>query len=415
MLAVSIISIGNELLTGLVDNTNAGYLSRRLTEIGILVNMVYTIPDNMSTIKKTLEHSLEESDMLILTGGLGPTDDDITKEAVAGYFNRPLILNKEHARIIEDRFSKRGLTMTSNNLKQALEIRSSKLINNDIGTAPGVMIEECNKTIILLPGPPLEMKHMFERQVFPLILSKSTEHIRLMKTFKCVGIGESKLETMIKEHGDWPFEPISYIARGGEIHLQLKASGTQKSVDHILQQCEKRLRLILGDIIYGQNDDTLNSVIVNLLKINNQTLSIAESCTGGLLSDCITDVPGCSKVFKGSIIPYELEAKANLIGIDIDNLKNKGAVNKETAEAMASFVKKWFKTDIGIGITGLAGPDNISAELPAGLVYIAIDDGLACHCQRLQLAGERRDVKEKSVQSLLSMLYHLLINKKDLR
>ncbi len=404
-----LICVGNELLTGLIENSNSGFLSRRLWSLGISVRETTVVADDEEAIRDVLERSLNKSDLVIITGGLGPTDDDLTREAVATILNRSLALNSSWLNIMEELFKSRGYIMPENNRKQAMVIDGSILLENKRGTAPGAYINFGDKTIVLLPGPPHEMQLMFDEKVVPLLTVKEDLTVSYLKTLKCIGIGESTLEEMVKTIGQWELPPISYIAKGFEVDLQIKGYGDKVEAQSLISEAEKRLRHLLGDHIFGSDDDTLNGIVAELLRSSGKTLALAESCSGGLLSDIITDIPGSSVFYRGGIVAYSTFAKANLLGIDSALLAREGDVSEAVAKSMAKAAREIFKTDYGVGITGIAGPLSDRSKSPVGLVYIACSCDDKTTAKELNLGGDRRIIKERSAQAALDLLRKSLI------
>ncbi len=404
-----LICVGNELLTGLIENSNSGFLSRRLWSLGISVRETTVVADDEEAIRNVLERALIKSDLVIITGGLGPTDDDLTREAVATIINRPLALNSFWLNKMEELFKSRGYVMTENNRKQAMVIEGSLMLENNRGTAPGAYISFEDKTIVLLPGPPHEMQLMFDEKVVPLLTEKEDINVSYVKTLKCIGIGESMLEEMVKTIGQWELPPISYIAKGFEVDLQIKGYGDQAEAKLLIDKAEKRLRHLLGDHIFGSDDDTLAGIVAELLSRSGKTLALAESCSGGLLSDIITDIPGSSVFYRGGMVAYSTFAKENLLGIDSALLAREGDVSKAVAEAMAIAVREVFKTDYGVGVTGIAGPLSDRSNSPVGLVYIACSYEDKTIAKELNLGGDRRLIKERSAQAALNLLRKSLI------
>ncbi len=404
ILQADLICVGNELLTGLIENSNAGFLARRLWSTGIPVRETVVVADDEKSIREALERALQESELVILTGGLGPTEDDLTREAVASIFGLELTLDRNWLERMEEFFSQRGIDMPYNNRKQAMIIEGSTLLENKRGTAPGAMLQREGKLIVLLPGPPYEMQQMFEEQVLPEVVKQNGGLLSAVKTLKCIGIGESMLEQKIKELGKWDLPPISYVARGYEVNLQIKGCGDQQEAAAAVNQAEKKLRDALGDAIYGCDDETLAGVTATLLINNNMTLALAESCSGGLLSDLITDIPGSSFFYRGGIVAYSSDAKINLLGVDPGLLEKEGEVSPVVAEAMAAGAKKIFNSHFAIGITGVAGPGSDAAGNPAGLVYIALDGPDKTEQKQLNLGGARKAIKERAAQVALDMI-----------
>lgn len=407
-----IICIGNELLTGLIENSNSSYLTQKLQSAGIQVGEMAIVADSQEAIARVLNNALKKCDLVLITGGLGPTDDDLTREAVAAAIKKPLILDHQYLDELKTLFRNRGFTMTDNNCKQAQIIEGSIMLKNEIGTAPGAIIEEQGKIIVLLPGPPHEMQQMFDHYVLPVLRNRIDDRVYLVKTLKCIGIGESLLEAKIKSLGNWKYHPISYIARGMEVDLQIKGTGNDQKARAEIAEAEKMLRNLLGKHIFGDNEQTLVSTVADLLKARTLSLAVAESCSGGLLSDLITNQPGSSDYFKGGVVAYSDEAKKNILGLSKTILFNEGPVSAAAAKAMAENVCKIFNADYGIAITGLAGPTGDGSGQPIGTVFIAIanvPDGQFQE-KKFLFSGNRRTIKERAVQQALNILRLMLIN-----
>lgn len=404
-----ILSIGNELLTGLAENTNAGHLSRRLWESGIAVREQRVIPDDLEVIGRSLKRSLEYSELVICTGGLGPTDDDVTREAVAGSLGRTLVLDGALLAKLEHFFAARGYPMPESNRKQAMVIEGSMVLDNYHGTAPGAIIESGTRKIVLLPGPPAEMQPMFEHMVLPFLAPEAgAGNVSMVKTLRCIGTGESMLETLIKEAGEPAGYELSLAARGLEVALQLKADGKRHAVQALLEESAARLRRIPGVSVYGENDQTLAGAVAEQLGRNNLTVSFAESCSGGLLSDALTDISGSSQFLLASLVTYSETAKVNLLGVDPALLEMEGAVSEAAALAMALGVRRLTGSDLAVSITGIAGPDSDRSGRPKGMVYIAVAREGGETCRQLKLHGTRRVIKERAVQAALAMLWRTL-------
>lgn len=405
-----LICIGNELLTGLIENTNSGYLSRKLWSAGIPVREAIVVADEEVAIKNAFNRALKESDLIILTGGLGPTDDDLTREAVSSIISVPLVENRQWLRKLEHFFKLRGVAMPASNRKQAQIIDGGMLLPNNYGTAPGQIINIEDKVIVLLPGPPHELKAIFEKDVLPFLLAGNRGKQTRVKTLKCFGLGESLLEEKIKEIGSAALANISYVARGYEVDLQIKGSGNSEEIEKTIGEAEYLLRFALGDYMIGSNEETLPEIVADLFISNCLTLGLAESCSGGLLSDLITDIPGCSKFYKGGLVAYNRDIKENVLGVKGKTLDQAGEVSALTAEEMAKRARKLFKADYGIGLTGLAGPEGDSREKPVGLVFIALNVKDQIICKKLNLSGGRRVIKERAAQYALDML-RKIVNK----
>lgn len=404
-----LICVGNELLTGLVENSNAGFLARRLCSVGIPVSEISVVADDEKVIRAALGKALKTCDLVILTGGLGPTDDDITREAVAAILGLPLVLNRKWLEKMEQFFCKRGLKMPKNNRKQALVIEGSTILENKRGTAPGSMIEHEGRLIVLLPGPPHELQMMFDEQVLPYLVGHNRGNLTTVKTLKCIGLGESMLEEKIKSAGEWDLPQISYVARGFEVDLQIKGCGDPASASAALADAEKRLRSALGTHIFGSDDQTLAGTVAEILIAGKLTLGLAESCSGGLLSDIITDIPGSSKFYRGGVVVYNPDAKVEVLGLSRSLLNHEGEVSDAVARAMAEGARSLFRADLGVGITGIAGPDSDLSGSPVGLVYVAVSSPDLCDSMELNFGGGRRAVKERSAQIALDMIRKIVL------
>ncbi len=404
-----LICIGDELLSGLIENSNVNFLAGRICSAGITVRETCVVADDQKAISAALKRALAASGIVILTGGLGPTDDDVTREAVAETLGLPLVLHREWLQRLENFFAERGFKMPENNRKQALVIEGGELLENTRGTAPGILLKKDGKLIVMLPGPPNELHSMFDHSVIPVLSQWSGgEEIRT-RILKCTGIGESRLEEMIKAAGKWDMPPISFLAKGHEVHLQIKASGDPKTAAAEVDKAEDRLRSILGRYIYGCDDDTLPGVVAGMLTEQKLTLALAESCTGGLLSHMITNIPGSSKFYRGALVTYSKEAKIKVLGLSAEMLEQEGVVSAATAGAMAERVREALNADIGIGITGIAGPKSDNSGASVGLVYISISSGSGTEWKELKLVGGRRDVKERASQIAIDILRRRLV------
>lgn len=400
---VEIISTGTELLLGEIIDTNAKFLANRLNELGFDVFYQTTIGDNYARMQQVLQEASKRADIIITSGGLGPTQGDITKEVTAEFLKRKLIIDKDIEKKLREFFISRNVKMPENNCKQALVPENSIVLNNDKGTAPGIWVEDNDKIFINLPGPPKELQNMFEKQVVPLLIEKfGMQGIIYSRTLKCFGIGEStiaeKLYDLIKNQSN---PSIALYARDGEILIRLTAKAeTKEQADKLIDKLATEFFERIPEI-YGENADTLSSNLGILLRKKNLTISLAESCTSGLTSSLLTDTSGSSSYFLGSVVTYSNEAKINLINVDKNTLIAVGAVSHEVAEQMAEGVKNKFATDIGIGITGIAGPDGGTEEKPVGTVYIAIALKNNTTVYKHLFSGERTDIKLRSAKMAL--------------
>lgn len=354
----SIIAVGTELLFGQTVNTNAAFLSEQLNLMGFDVMYHFVVGDNPYRLKAKLAEAFEDTDLVLLTGGLGPTQDDLTKEMVAEYMGVGMYRDEKVMADLESFFVQRGRTMTENNIKQAYLPEGCTPLYNASGTAPGFALEKDGKTVICFPGPPREMKWLFEngaRQYLERLMDKKM-YYRVIRT---IGIGESDLETLLLPLIDGQTDPtIATYAKEGECTLRVASQrDTIEEARSAVEQMIIRIDELAGRYIYSYDDEELVEVVVRLLKEKHLTISAAESCTGGKFAGAITDVAGASEVIKASYVTYSNEAKHALVGVPLETIDTFGVVSAETAEAMASGAQKAFGADIGISVTGFAGPE----------------------------------------------------------
>lgn len=404
---VEIVTTGTELLLGQIVNLNSAYLAEELNKLGFDVLYQTTVGDNQARMKQALSIALDRADIVITSGGLGPTQGDITKEVSAALFHKELSLHQESLDNIKEICAFRGYPMAPNNVKQAMIPDGAMVLDNACGTAPGVVLEHNKKVIINLPGPPFELKDMFQRKVVPYLTEKyGMDSIILSRVLNTLGIGESTLEENIKDLILSQSNPtLALLARPGEVIVRITAkASTRKEAEQMIEKLEAEIRNRIGEYIFGIDDIGIEEVVGNLLKKKQLTIACAESCTGGLLTSRITDVPGSSEYLYGSVVSYDNEVKISELKVPNDVLKSVGAVSEETARAMAEGIKNKFNTDIGIGITGIAGPDGGSAEKPVGLVYIAIAGSLGTRCYKNQFKGKRTAIKYRATQTALDII-----------
>lgn len=409
---VEIVSTGTELLLGQIVNTNAVYLAQRLNTLGFDVLYQTTIGDNRDRMSQVLTTALNRADIVITSGGLGPTQGDITKEVTASVLGLPLHLHQPSVERIKDFFASRNLVMPENNLRQAMLPQGARAIENSCGTAPGVIIESHGKIIIHLPGPPTELKHMFEQHIEQYLLDKfgfqGTIFSHVLKLF---GIGESKIDETLGDLIRTQENPtIALLAKDGEIHIRLTAKApTVNAAQNLINPIELEIRRRLGNAIFGSDLETLESIVGVQLINKGATITLAESCTGGLVSSRLTDVPGSSAYLLGSIVCYSNEVKTNLLKVPEDLLAAYGAVSSHTANSMAQNVRNLFGTTVGIGITGIAGPGGATDGKPVGLVYIAIDGPAGLECCQYNFNGQRKSIKFRTSQAALDLLRRYML------
>ena len=414
-MTVELISVGTEILLGNIVNTNAAYLSKKCASLGLSLYYETTVGDNEKRLEEALATALSRSDIVILTGGLGPTGDDLTKEVTAKTLGLSLVLDSHTRMRISSYFKKTSSnTIPDSNWKQAEIIEGAVVIDNDNGTAPGLIVEtKDEKKVILLPGPPGEMKPMFEKDIYPY-LNKRMPHVFYSAMVKICGIGESKVEEEIKDLIEKQVNPtIAPYAKTGEVHIRITASAdTIEEGKKLVKPVVKELQSRFKDNIYTtKEEESLEENVVNLLIKHNLTLAGAESCTGGLFTGRIVNVSGASKILNSSFITYANQAKAQFLNVSEDTLKEFGAVSEETAKEMAAGAAKVACSNAGIGITGLAGPDGGTKDKPVGLVYIGCYLDGEVIVKKCNFLGSRQKIRESSVVNALDLLRRTIIKK----
>jgi nicotinamide-nucleotide amidase len=410
-----ILAVGTELLMGQITNTNAQYISSRLPDVGIGVYYHDVVGDNPDRLRQCLDLAMSRSDVIIITGGLGPTKDDLTKETIAAAVNKKLVLDQKTLDTMTEYFRKRSGTMPPNNIKQAYLPEGCIPIRNRNGTAPGCIIESGGKYIVMLPGPPSEMKPMFEESVIPFFAEMS--EFRLESRFiRVFGIGESALEEMLMDIIEGQTNPtIAPYARDGEVTLRITARYEKNAAkEDLIAPVENEICSRLGDKVYSRDNTSLDEVAAKLLMDRGMTLSAAESCTGGLFASRLTDIPGISAVFDRAIVTYSNRSKMEELGVRRDTLERYGAVSEQTAREMAEGVRKVSSSDIGISITGIAGPGGGTAEKPVGLVFVALAHKEGVEVKKLELWGSRARIRNITCLNAFDMLRrHLLALKQN--
>lgn len=405
-----IIAIGTEILLGDIINSNAQYLAQELAALGIDMYYQQVVGDNEIRIMHAFDEAYSRSDIIITTGGLGPTDDDITKEVAAKYFNKKLIQDENSIKKIRDYFKFRERAMTQNNLKQGLIPEGATVINNNNGTAPGVIIEDDNKIMIILPGPPKEMKPMFEESVKPYLQEKS-DSILVSRVVKILGIGESAVAEEIKDLIDDQTNPtIAPYAKDVGVMLRITAKAeTKDEALKLIEPIEEEIKNRLGDNVYATEDINIEEVVARLLIEKKLTISTAESCTGGMIASYLINYPGISEVFLEGAVTYSNEAKHNRLGVNNDILNKYGAVSEETAREMAIGIAKTANTDVSIVTTGIAGPEGGTLEKPVGLVFIGVYVQGKVTIQKCLFKGDRNKVRLQATITGLDMLRRILV------
>lgn len=403
-LTAEILSIGTELLLGDITNTDAQAIAQELGALGINVYFQTVVGDNPERIRRAVEIAKSRADLIVTTGGLGPTYDDITKQTLAESFGLPLEMHEPTVERIRSYFERRGGTMTENNLLQAVLPRGCTVLENDWGTAPGVAFEANGKVVVMLPGPPRECEPMLRERVLPY-LKKFSDAALVSRNIRVVGLGESAMEYRLHDRIVSMTNPtVAPYAKTFECLLRVTARAeTSEEARAMTEPVVEEICRELGDVVYGVDADSLESVVFELLRSRGLTLAAAESCTGGMFGERFTSVPGASEVYRGGVCSYSNDLKVNLLGVDAGLIERLGAVSAEVAQQMAEGVRRACGADIGIGITGVAGPAE-SERKPAGLVYIAVADAAGVAVRELHLGRGRERVRTGAVVSTLDLV-----------
>lgn len=410
MINAAILTIGDEICIGQVVNTNASWIANELTKLGYEVNLHSVIGDEESILIRELDRLLQLSDIIIITGGLGPTHDDITKPTLTKYFNDKLVLREDLLIELNERFQKRGLVLTERNKEQALVPSKAKILRNNLGTAQGLWFDHNNKIIIALPGVPSEMKFIMKDSVIPSLQEKilyEKQSVLIYKNLNTIGIPESYLADLI---GDTSLflegNSLAFLPSYKGVRLRIGVEGKnfeeankkiEKTVDYIMQRA--------GKYVFSFDEESIASVVGNILKDLNKTLSVAESCTAGMLGAEITSVSGSSKYFLGGVQVYSNEAKIELLKVSPNTISEYGAVSDQTAIELARNVRTLFRSDYGISITGVAGPTGGTSEKPVGTVFIGLADDKTSFANKYYFSEDRQINRERAVGSALNLLY----------
>lgn len=393
-----ILAVGTELLLGDIVNTNAQYLAQELAALGIEVYYQTVVGDNPQRLEDTLFHAFSRADLVITTGGLGPTEDDLTKETAAKYFAEELVLDEKALAEIQRYFDNTGREMTENNRKQAYVPKNhSVVLYNENGTAPGVIIEKNGKIIVMLPGPPKEVVPMFEKQVRPY-LAKRQEYTFVSKVLRVASVGESAMEMRVKDLIDAQSNPtIAPYAKDGEALLRITAKAkNEQEAEELIAPVAEALRERLGRSVYAEGETDMETEVAKLLLQQGRHIAVAESCTGGELASRLVRYPGISEVFVEGCVAYSNAAKVRRLGVSEETLARYGAVSAETAKEMAEGIAKSAGADIGISTTGIAGPDGGTAEKPVGLVYVGMFYNGIAEVKELHCAGSRSRIRDRA-------------------
>lgn len=402
-----ILATGTELLLGQTLNTSAYYLTGKLSALGIEVDYHTTVGDNPERLEAALRQALKRADLLITTGGLGPTIDDLTKELVAKVLGLEMVLDPPSLEALERFFAQRKSAMPENNLKQTYFPKGAAILPNPIGTAPGALIKKDGRTVVILPGPPFEMEPMFENYVWPELVNmagsdRERMNVRVLKVF---GIGESAIEELIADlmHKENP--TMALLAKRAEMHIRLVArSADAQNAKEVLDHAEAEIRSRLGDKVFGRDEDTLVGLVGQALHKHHLTIATAESCTGGLLGAAFTQEPGSSDFYLGGAVAYANDIKQGLLGVKALTLEEVGAVSVEVAREMAEGIRNRTGAKIALATTGIAGPEGGSAEKPVGLVYIGLATAAGSEAKKFQFYGGRESVRQLTVNAALDWI-----------
>ncbi len=401
-----IIAVGSEMLTPQRLDTNSLYLTAELNNLGVEVITKCVVGDDRDLLAAMVRLALARCEIVILSGGLGPTEDDVTRDAVAVALDRRQQYHPEIADALELRFRQAGRRMAENNRRQALIIEGAEILPNDRGTAPGQWIDQSDTSIMLLPGPPHELKAMFERQCLPRLGRKVPKRAIRMLTLRIAGMGEGDLDQLISPVYKLYENPVTTVlAAAGDLQVHFRAQcPTEAEAEALLQEVALRVEPLLGDRIYSRNGDPLEVVTGELLRKQKATLAVAESSTGGMLGERVTSAPRSSDYFQGGFITYTNRMKVELLGVNPDLLEAFGAVSKETAEAMAVNARRRTNSTYAVSITGLAGPPHPDDAVPVGTMFIGVADGVGCSVFTRKFLGDRSRIRQFACQHALDLL-----------
>ena len=408
-----ILSIGTEILLGEIVDTNAAYIASRLPALGIDIYYKHVVGDNLERLAETIGRARDRSDVVICTGGLGPTQDDLTREAISGVMGEEPAVDPQLEANLRGFFESRGVKMAEQNVKQCWLIPSSRAIPNPRGTAPGWWVERDGKVIVAMPGPPTEMTRMWDKEVSPELLRRNPGTILVTRTIKTAGAGESNVDEMITPLQESQNPSIGTYAKADGVHVRLAAKAPdEQAAWRLLAPMEAEIRTRLGAFVWGADDDTFESVVCDMMKERGVTLASMESCTGGLLASTITDVPGSSSCFRGGLVSYATEMKIAW-GVPAEVIEEHGVISAETAREMARVARERHEASVGIGITGVAGPDEQEGK-PVGTVHVAVDAMWeAPRSVSYTFNQGRSAVKRRAVTTALGMLRQSLLAHRD--
>ncbi|HEY1240386.1 MAG TPA: competence/damage-inducible protein A [Bryobacteraceae bacterium] len=401
-----IVAVGSEMLTPQRVDTNSLYLTAELNNLGVEVVTKYVIGDHLERLRDAVRHAISRSEILVISGGLGPTEDDLTREAVAHALDRKLIFHDEIANALEERFARLNRKMAEVNKRQAFVIEGATILPNDRGTAPGQWVEESGAVVMLLPGPPHELKAMFERQCIPRLARLVPQLVIRTICLRVAGMGESDLDQLIAPvYKKYQNPATTILAAAGDIQVHLRARcATEAEADALLAEVAAPIELLLGDRVYSRNGEPLEAIVGDLLRQQHATVAVAESCTGGMLGERFTSVAGSSDYFVGGFITYANEMKIEMLGVTPELLAEHGAVSKPVAEVMATGARRRTGSTYALSITGIAGPASGNESLPVGTTFIALADAAGTEVLQRQFFGDRTRIRNFASQLALDLL-----------
>ena len=413
-----LIFVGTELLLGQIINTNAAYLGENLASLGVDLYHSSVVGDNLDRIKEAIQIALDRADLVLVTGGLGPTFDDITREGIAAAIAREMVYDPQVMAQIEEHFKRVRHPILPIHRRQAYVLSSGcQVVPNPIGSAPGLIVEADGKWIIAMPGVPREMERMCEDTIFSWIAEKAGETVIKSRVLKVCGMGESTVANELQEIVDPLTNPtIAFLARPSEVSVRITAKASDSDeASRMITVVADQIKEKLKENIFAEDDQTMEQVVGSLLSARHSTLAIAESCTGGSISDRITDVPGSSNYFQGAVVAYSNQIKTGLLGVSKEDLSRHGAVSSPVAVQMAQGIRNLAETDYGLGITGIAGPTGATPQKPVGLVYVGLASQREAYSREFRFVGDRAIIKRRASQMALDMLRRELLKAADRR
>ncbi|MBL8175491.1 MAG: competence/damage-inducible protein A [Bryobacterales bacterium] len=407
----AILAIGSEMLTPQRVDTNSLYITGHLNARGVEVLFKLVVGDNRDHLVQALDYALRRVDLIFVSGGLGPTEDDLTRDAVAMVCNRQLLFSQEICGWIEQRFARMNRTMAEVNKRQAYVVEGAHVLPNERGTAPGQWVEHEGRHIVLLPGPPHELKAMFQQQCLPRLDTLLPEQVIRTRFYRVAGMGESDLDQLIAPvYNKYTNPATTILAAAGDIQIHLRARcRNEAQAEALLAEVGDPIEALLGDRVYSHNGDSLEATVGRMLHDRGMTIAVAESCTGGMLGEKITSVPGSSGYFAGGFLTYSYAAKQRLLGIDADFLNTHKAVSEPVAKAMAEAARHKTGADIAVSVTGVAGPSQGGESEPVGSIFVAVASDQGCHARHVQFAGDRHRIRALACQIALDAVRRQLL------